>query len=111
MCHDDFASWSSESELTTTRLNQREVRTDPEAKGLGREQQAGQAGPPMRPHRRHSKAEPKVPTTSSAVSKERVPNTTPLTEAYMADKSQADTMAQRVERGIKFLTDFSEHGV
>jgi hypothetical protein len=40
-----------------------------------------------------------------------VPNTTPLTEAYMADKSQADTMAQRVERGIKFLTDFSEHGV
>jgi hypothetical protein len=87
------------------------VRTDPEAKGLGRELREGQAGPQMRPHQRHSKAEPKAPTTSSAVSKERVLNMMPLMEACMADKSPADTMAQREERVIKLLAAFSEHGV
>ena len=53
------------------------MRIDQEAKeGLDRLLQVGQAVPQMRPHQRPSKAGLKEPTTSSAASKQRVPNTT-----------------------------------
>jgi hypothetical protein len=57
----------------------------------------------MRPRRQHSKAGPKVRTTSSAASKERELSTMqPPMGAYMEVKSQADTTAQRAAI-IEFL--------
>ena len=57
----------------------------------------------MRPRPQHSKAWPKVRTTSSAANKEREPSTMqPPMGAYMEVKSQADTTAQRAAI-IEFL--------
>jgi hypothetical protein len=80
------------------------VRIDQVAKGLGQQRQEGQVGCQMRPRQPHFRADPREPTTFSAVNRQRVLNTIMApTEIYMVHRSQVDTTVRRVEIAIKSL--------